>query len=71
MAVGVPGAGMTHLTHPSLCGEEARSAMRPWPWLLWWRPESVRVEALGLQEPGQGTGLVAVAPSLCQHQEII
>lgn len=74
MAVGVPGASMTHLDSPPL-GEGvlglARSEMRPCPWLLLWSRDPVRVGALEPWEPGQGRGLVAVAPPLCQHQEII
>lgn len=30
--------------------------MRPCPWLLWWRPDGVRVEALGQEGLGLGTG---------------
>ena len=43
-------------THLLLCGEGARSKMRPCPWLLWWRPDGVRVEALGQEGLRLGMG---------------
>lgn len=75
MAVRVPGAGMTSLDSPSpVWGgvpELARSEKRPCPWLLLWRPDLVRVDALGRWEPSEGTRLVVVTTPICQRREII
>lgn len=64
-----------HLNSTSPFGEGvpslARPDRRPRPWLLLWSPSPVRVMALWPWEPGQGRGVIAVAASLCQHQEII
>ena len=68
---GCGGCPVPAWTQPPLRGEEARSETRLCPWLLWWRPDRVRVAAVRQQEPGQGTGLVAVASPLCQRREII